>query len=71
MEGSGELHVLGCLTSTDESPQQYPLNIRLVGPRAGLDALEKRKNSSTCQELNQCPVISLVTTMTILYQPLY
>jgi len=70
MEGSGKLHALGCLTSTDESPHQYPLNMRLVGPRAGLDAL-KRKNSSTCQELNQCPVFSLVTTMTILYQALY
>jgi len=43
LEGSGELHALGCVTSTDESFHQYPLNMRLVGPRAGLDALEKRK----------------------------
>jgi len=66
MEGSGELHALGCLTSTDEA-----LNMRLDGPRAGVDALEKRKNSRPCPELNQCPAFSLVTTMTIQYQPLY
>jgi hypothetical protein len=71
MEGSGELHALGCLTSTDEALHPYPLNMKLGGPTAGLDALEKRKNSRPCLELNQCSAFSLVTTMTIQYQPLY
>jgi hypothetical protein len=47
MEGSGKLHALGCLISTDEAPHQYPLNMRLGGPRAGLDALKKRKKLLT------------------------
>jgi hypothetical protein len=71
MEGCGELNALGCLTSTDEAPHQYPLNMGLGGPGASLEGLEKRKNSWPCPKLNQCPAFSLITTMTIQYQPLY
>jgi hypothetical protein len=34
---------------------RYPLDIRLVGPKAGLDAVEWRKVSSPCQEMNPSP----------------
>jgi hypothetical protein len=43
----------------------YPLDKRLVGPRAGRDAVARRKISSPCQELNPvCPAHSLVYILT-------
>jgi hypothetical protein len=71
MEGSGQLHALGCLTSRDGALHQYPMNMTLIGSSGGLDTLEKTENSRPCHKLNRCPAFSLVTTITILYQPLY
>jgi hypothetical protein len=43
-----------------------------VGPRAGLDTMEKRKNPCPCQESNPgCPACSLVAIPTELSQLLF
>jgi hypothetical protein len=40
----------------------------IVGPRAGLDAVDKREIPCTCRELNRgCPILSLVTILAELY----
>jgi hypothetical protein len=44
MEVSGQLHALANLAPGKE--RRYPFDRRVDGPRAGLDATEKRKNLS-------------------------
>jgi len=43
----------------------YPVDRRLDGPRAGLDAVTKRKNPCPCWKLRStCPACSLDTILT-------
>jgi len=56
----------GCFTSSKRTPVTHCVGGR-VDPRAGLDAVAKRKNISSClcRELNPgCQVRSLVTILT-------
>jgi hypothetical protein len=53
MKVSGELHAPGRFISKERTPDTHWLREQ-VGPRAGLDALEKR-NISACAE-NRTPI---------------
>jgi hypothetical protein len=50
---SGQLHAPTALPSSKEHPDTYWTG-GWVGPRAGVDPVEKRKISLACRELNLC-----------------
>jgi hypothetical protein len=55
MEVSGQLHAPAALCPGKEP--QYPLDRKLVDPRAGLDAVEKRENPIPTPTRNRTPVV--------------
>jgi hypothetical protein len=61
MEVSGQFHASAVLSRAKST--RYPLDARLGGPRAGLDAAASRKNPIPCRESNS-------TTLTQLSRPL-
>ena len=70
-----ELNAYGWFTPAERSPSK-PLNMRLDGPQAGLNALKKTKSLATTRNWSViqflcCPVHNLVTIMDELSQLLY
>jgi hypothetical protein len=66
MEVNGQLHALATLPPRERAPHTHCIGGWVV-PRAGLDAVAKRKNPCPCQESNLSPACSLVTVLTELY----
>jgi len=61
MEVSGQLHVPTALPQGKRP--RYPLDSRLVGPRADLGAVLKRKNPCPFRELNSCHSARILITI--------
>jgi hypothetical protein len=53
---SGQLHTLIALLPREIDPSAHWIG-NWVGPRAGLDVMEKKKISNPCQELNAWTLI--------------
>jgi hypothetical protein len=49
---SGQLHAPAALPPGKQPPPRYPLDRRLGGNQSRLDAVERRKISCPCRELN-------------------
>jgi hypothetical protein len=68
MKGGGQLHVHAALTPGETASVTFCTG-RWVGPRDGLEAMEKRKVSCPCQKLNPESWILHPVAQT-LYRPL-
>jgi hypothetical protein len=63
LDGSESSYSRPCPFTSNERTRGYPLYRRMLGPRAGLNAVEKREMSCPCWESNHGPSNSLLVTI--------